>query len=91
MASGLDSGDGSVYTQQWLTRANAINDQVLKPNGLPANLFEPGATASTIGTSFQIMVGLMAGSRSDAADLDIGSRFKTGLPSTPMAAPSLTS
>lgn len=48
------SWGGDVYTQQWLDRANAIYTQVLEPNGLPSNFFEPGTTASTIGTSFQI-------------------------------------
>ena len=48
------SWSGQVYTQEWLDRANAIYQQVLRPNNLPSNFFEPGATASTIGTSFQI-------------------------------------
>lgn len=46
--------DGQTYTQQWLNRAQAVYNQVLKPNGLPSNFFEPGTTASTIGTTFQI-------------------------------------
>ncbi|KAI6085613.1 hypothetical protein F4821DRAFT_240157 [Hypoxylon rubiginosum] len=46
---------GQVYTQQWLDRASAIYEQVLKPHGgIPSNFFEAGATASTIGTDFQI-------------------------------------
>ncbi|EXJ65040.1 hypothetical protein A1O7_01379 [Cladophialophora yegresii CBS 114405] len=48
------SWGGEVYTQEWLDRADAVYQQVLKPNNLPSNFFEPGATASTIGTSFQI-------------------------------------
>ncbi|OCT46731.1 putative glycoside hydrolase family 79 protein [Cladophialophora carrionii] len=48
------SWGGQVYTQEWLDRADAVYQQVLKPNNLPSNFFEPGATASTIGTSFQI-------------------------------------
>jgi hypothetical protein len=48
------SWGGQVYTQEWLDRADAVYEQVLKPNNLPSNFFEPGATASTIGTSFQI-------------------------------------
>ena len=48
------SWSGQVYTQEWLDRADAIYQQVLKPNKLPSNFFEPGATASTIGTSFQV-------------------------------------
>jgi hypothetical protein len=48
------SWGGQVYTQEWLDRADAIYEQVLKPNNLPSNFFEPGATASTIGTSFMI-------------------------------------
>ncbi|KAG4219050.1 hypothetical protein PC116_g32470, partial [Phytophthora cactorum] len=45
---------GRVYTQQWLERAAAIDKQVLQPNGIPSNFFEAAATASTIGTDFQI-------------------------------------
>jgi len=45
---------GDVYVQEWLDRASALWQQVLKPNKLPSNFFEPGATASTIGTSFQV-------------------------------------
>ena len=48
------SWGGQVYTQEWLDRANAIYQQVLKPKNRPSNFFEPGATASTIGTSFMI-------------------------------------
>ena len=46
--------DGQVYTEQWLTRADYVWENVLKSNGERSNFFEPGATASTIGTSFQI-------------------------------------
>ncbi|KAI1780868.1 glycoside hydrolase superfamily [Hypoxylon cercidicola] len=46
---------GQVYTQEWLDRAAAIHEQVLKPHGdIPSNFFEAAATASTIGTDFQI-------------------------------------
>ncbi|KAJ9605059.1 hypothetical protein H2200_010449 [Cladophialophora chaetospira] len=48
------SWGGQVYTQEWLDRADTVYQQVLKPNNLPSNFFEPGATASTIGTTFQI-------------------------------------
>lgn len=48
------SWGGDVYTQQWLDRARAIYEQVLQPRGIGANFFEPAATASTIGTSFEI-------------------------------------
>ena len=46
---------GRVYTEQWLDRANAVWNQVLKPRDMRRNFFEPGATASTIGTSFEIV------------------------------------
>lgn len=46
---------GRLYTEQWLTRANAVWDRVLRPRGMRSNFFEPGATASTIGTSFEIV------------------------------------
>jgi len=48
------SWSGQTYAQQWLDRASAIYQQVLKPNNLQSNFFEPGTTASTIGTTFQI-------------------------------------
>ncbi|KAI1076428.1 hypothetical protein F5B20DRAFT_556012 [Whalleya microplaca] len=44
----------SVYTEQWLNRAAAVYEQVLKSNNLPSNFFEAAATASTIGTDFKI-------------------------------------
>lgn len=46
--------DGQVYTSQWLERANAVYQQVLEPNGMARDFFEPGCTASTIGNSFTI-------------------------------------
>ncbi|OAP62424.1 hypothetical protein AYL99_04627 [Fonsecaea erecta] len=56
LQNGFRTGNwgGQVYTQEWLDRAGAIWEQVLRPNNLPSNFFEPGATASTIGTSFEI-------------------------------------
>ena len=45
---------GSLYTQQWLDRADTVWNRVLKPKGIRSNFFEPGTTASTIGTSFEI-------------------------------------
>ncbi|KAI1799243.1 glycoside hydrolase family 79 protein [Daldinia bambusicola] len=45
---------GRAYTQQWLARADAIYKQVLQPSGIASNFFEAAATASTIGTDFQI-------------------------------------
>ncbi|KAI4866949.1 glycoside hydrolase superfamily [Hypoxylon rubiginosum] len=46
---------GQAYTQQWLDRASAIHAQVLEPRGdIPSSFFEAAATASTIGTDFQI-------------------------------------
>ena len=46
--------DGQTYAKQWLDRAGTVYNNVLKPNKLPMNFFEPGCTASTIGTSFTI-------------------------------------
>ncbi|RDI78892.1 hypothetical protein Vi05172_g11117 [Venturia inaequalis] len=46
--------DGTVYTQQYLERASAVYQQVLKPAGLPAQFFEAPNTASTIGTTFAV-------------------------------------
>ncbi|KAF2467617.1 uncharacterized protein BDR25DRAFT_374407 [Lindgomyces ingoldianus] len=48
------SWGGHVYTKQFLERATAVYNQVLKPAGLPASFFEGPATASTIGTTFEI-------------------------------------
>ncbi|KAH9893829.1 hypothetical protein F4778DRAFT_772557 [Xylariomycetidae sp. FL2044] len=48
------SWGGQVYAQQWLDRASAIFEQVLQPNNLTSQFFETAATASTIGTDFQI-------------------------------------
>lgn len=45
---------GQIFTQEWLARASAIYTQVLLPKGIPSNFFEAAATASTIGTDFQI-------------------------------------
>jgi len=45
---------GTIYTQEWLARANAVWQQVLEPNGIPSDFFEPGCTASTISTTFEI-------------------------------------
>lgn len=52
--NGFRSGawSGQIYTQEFLERASAIYEQVLKPAGLPAQFFEAPATASTIGTTF---------------------------------------
>ncbi|KIX07023.1 uncharacterized protein Z518_04999 [Rhinocladiella mackenziei CBS 650.93] len=56
LQNGFRTGNwgGQVYSQEWLDRASAIWEQVLQPNGIRSDFFEPGATASTIGTSFEI-------------------------------------
>ncbi|RVX68903.1 hypothetical protein B0A52_07558 [Exophiala mesophila] len=56
LENGFRSGEwgGNVYTQQWLDRAEAVWQRVLRPRGIPSNFFEPGTTASTIGTSFEL-------------------------------------
>lgn len=45
---------GQTYTTQFLDRAEAVYTGVLQPAGLPSSFFEPPATASTIGTTFEI-------------------------------------
>ncbi|KAI5925503.1 hypothetical protein F4810DRAFT_54187 [Camillea tinctor] len=45
---------GSVYAGQWRARARVVLDRVLTPAGINASFFEAAATASTIGTDFQI-------------------------------------
>jgi hypothetical protein len=60
---------GQTYTTQWLDRAEAVYERVLKPAGLPSAFFEPPATASTIGTTFEISQlvddGIMEGRNGD--------------------------
>ncbi|OCK80203.1 glycoside hydrolase family 79 protein [Lepidopterella palustris CBS 459.81] len=48
------SWGGQVYTEQFLERAAAVYQQVLRPAGIPSSFFEGPATASTIGTTFDI-------------------------------------
>lgn len=48
------SWTGTNYVTDWLPRAQAVYDQVLKPKNISANYFEPACTASTIGTTFAI-------------------------------------
>jgi len=48
------SWGGQVWTQEWLARASAIYSHVLQPAGIAPNFFEGPATASTIGTTFEI-------------------------------------
>lgn len=46
--------DGATYVEQFMERADAVYKNVLKPAGMAATFFEPPATASTIGTTFEI-------------------------------------
>jgi hypothetical protein len=45
---------GQIYVQEFLARASAVYQQVLKPAGFKGQFFEAPATASTIGTTFKI-------------------------------------
>ncbi|KAF2871799.1 hypothetical protein BDV95DRAFT_494001 [Massariosphaeria phaeospora] len=45
---------GQTWTEEFLDRAEAVYNRVLKPAGLPAKFFEAPNTASTIGTTFEI-------------------------------------
>lgn len=60
---------GKLYTSQYLDRCEVICEQVLKPNNLPCAFFESPATASTIGTTFEISQlvddGIMEGRNGD--------------------------
>ena len=60
---------GKTYTDQFLDRCEAICARVLKPANLPCAFFEPPATASTIGTTFEISQlvddGIMTGRNGD--------------------------
>jgi hypothetical protein len=59
------SWGGQVYTHEYLARASAVYEQVLKPAGLPSQFFEAPNTASTSGTTFAVnnlvQAGLMKG------------------------------
>ncbi|CAG5163847.1 uncharacterized protein ALTATR162_LOCUS6560 [Alternaria atra] len=61
--------DGKTYTDQWLDRAEVVYERVLKAAGLPSSFFEAPATASTIGTTFEIAQlvddGIMEGRNGD--------------------------
>jgi len=61
--------NGQTYTTQFLDRCEAVYEQVLKPAKLPSAFFEPPATASTIGTTFEISQlvndGIMTGRNGD--------------------------
>jgi hypothetical protein len=46
--------DGKTYTEHFLERAKAVYERVIEPAGLPSEFFEPMASASTIGTTFEI-------------------------------------
>lgn len=46
--------NGQVYTEQFLDRASVVCDRVLKPATIGCTMFEAPATASTIGTTFEI-------------------------------------
>jgi hypothetical protein len=48
------SWSGQVYTEEFLARADAVYNRVLAPAGITSKFFEPPATASTIGTTFEI-------------------------------------
>jgi hypothetical protein len=56
LQNGFRSGawSGQVYTEEFLARADAVHNRVLQPAGMTAQFFEPPATASTIGTTFEI-------------------------------------
>lgn len=61
--------DGKTYTDQWLDRCEVVYDRVLKGANLPSSFFEAPATASTIGTTFEIAMlvddGIMEGRNGD--------------------------
>ncbi|USP78746.1 glycoside hydrolase family 79 protein [Curvularia clavata] len=60
---------GKTYTDQWLDRCQVVYEQVLKGANLPSSFFEAPATASTIGTTFEIAQlvddGIMEGRNGD--------------------------
>ncbi|KAF4550101.1 Glycosyl hydrolase family 79 C-terminal beta domain-containing protein 1 [Elsinoe fawcettii] len=72
LGNGFRTGSwgGQVYAQQWTNRAQVIYDRVLKPLNITPNFFEPGTTANTIGTSFQIKDMLELGIGANANNTD---------------------
>lgn len=46
---------GTSYVEQWRERCDAVYQRVLKPNNITSAFFEPSCTASTIGTTFEIV------------------------------------
>jgi hypothetical protein len=60
---------GQTYTNQFLDRCEQVCERVLQPAGLPCGFFESPATASTIGTTFEIPQlindGIMVGRNGD--------------------------
>jgi hypothetical protein len=62
--------NGLTYTSQFLDRAEVVCERVLKPANLPCTFFEPPATASTIGNTFEITQlvndGILVGRNGDA-------------------------
>lgn len=47
--------DNFVWGEQFSNRADAVYQQVLKPQGISPDFFEGACTASTIGTTFEIL------------------------------------
>ena len=64
--------DGQTYTKEWLDRAKPVWEQVLKPRNISSDFFEPGCTASTIATNFQIDDLVEFGIDAQAPDSDTG-------------------
>ncbi|ROW06333.1 hypothetical protein VPNG_07536 [Cytospora leucostoma] len=69
------SWTSTLYSKQWLARAEAIYEQVLKPAGLRSSFFEAGATSHTSGTTFEISA--MAGDSPAVVETVNGSEYLT--------------
>ena len=48
------SWSGQLYSQEWLSRVDAVYEQVLRPQGISSTFFEPTCTSSTIDNGFAI-------------------------------------
>lgn len=59
------SWTGQMYVKEWVNRAQAVYERVLRPAGLTVDFFEGPCSASTIGTTFEISQLVVDGIQAD--------------------------
>lgn len=59
------SWTGQMYVEEWVSRAQAVYERVLRPAGLTVDFFEGPCSASTIGTTFEISQLVVDGIQAD--------------------------